>query len=155
MNASSLLMVIRSRTFGMLCSVTCSSVSKAAAIAGSAEFFAPLISTVPRSAFPPLIKNLSIHAFFFPCRGAAPVQTLVTRPAPFSNPPPPHAISSSPPWFPLSTSASPAPLACCVPPPAKRVPPPTHSCRSPPPGSEEPAPQPCHLSGLHQSSTSH
>src|SRR6266446_403582 len=60
MNANSLLMVIKSRTFGMLCSVTFSAVSKAAAITGSAEFFAPLIATVPRSAFPPLIKNLSI-----------------------------------------------------------------------------------------------
>ncbi len=62
MNASSLLMVIKSRTFGMLCSVTFSAVSKAAAITGSAEFFAPLIATVPRSAFPPLIRNLSIHS---------------------------------------------------------------------------------------------
>ena len=60
MNASSLLMVIRSRTFGMLCSVTGSAVSSAAAITGSAEFFAPLIATVPRSVFPPLIKNLSM-----------------------------------------------------------------------------------------------
>ena len=60
MNASSLLMVIRSRTLGMLCSVTFSAVSNAAAIAGSAEFFAPLIATVPRSAFPPLIRNLSM-----------------------------------------------------------------------------------------------
>ena len=53
-------MVIRSRTFGMLCSVTFSAVSNAAAIAGSAAFFAPLIATVPRSAFPPLIKYLLI-----------------------------------------------------------------------------------------------
>src|SRR6267378_710256 len=60
MNASSLLMVIRSRTFGMLCSATFSEVSSAAAITGSAEFFAPLIATVPCSTFPPLIKNLSI-----------------------------------------------------------------------------------------------
>src|SRR5882762_924394 len=64
MNASSLLMVIKSRTLGMLCSVTFSDVSKAAAITGSAEFFAPLIATVPRSAFPPLIRNLSIHSLF-------------------------------------------------------------------------------------------
>jgi hypothetical protein len=48
----------------MLCSVTFSAVSKAAAITGSAEFFAPLIATVPRSAFPPLIRNLSIHSLF-------------------------------------------------------------------------------------------
>src|SRR6267142_2692587 len=64
MNASSLLMVIRSRTFGMLCSVTFSAVSNAAAITGSAEFFAPLIATVPRSAFPPLIRNLSIPSLY-------------------------------------------------------------------------------------------
>src|SRR3989475_7504644 len=70
MNASSLLMVIRSRTFGMLCSLTLSAVNKAAAITGSAEFFAPLIATVPRSAFPPLIRNLSIPPFSL-CRGRA------------------------------------------------------------------------------------
>src|SRR3984893_2273633 len=61
MNASSLLMVIRSRPFGMLCSVTFSAVSKDAAIAGNAEFLAPLMATVPRSGSPPLIRNLSIR----------------------------------------------------------------------------------------------
>src|SRR5579862_7722135 len=54
-------MVTRSRTFGMLCTATRSAVSKQAAITGSAEFFAPLIATVPRSALPPRIKNLSIR----------------------------------------------------------------------------------------------
>src|SRR5215470_12458857 len=63
MNASNLLIVTKSRTFGMLCSVTGSAVSSAAAITGSAEFFAPLTATVPRSAFPPLIRNLSISCF--------------------------------------------------------------------------------------------
>src|SRR5579859_6283141 len=62
MNASSLLIVIRSRTLGRLCTATFSAVSKAAAITGSAEFFAPLIATEPRSAFPPRIKNLSIRS---------------------------------------------------------------------------------------------
>src|SRR5579871_4910480 len=49
-----------SRTRGMLCSATGSAVSREAAIAGSEEFFAPLIATVPCRAFPPLIRNLSI-----------------------------------------------------------------------------------------------
>jgi hypothetical protein len=40
-------MVMMSRTLGMLCSVTGSEVSSAAAMAGRAEFFAPLILTVP------------------------------------------------------------------------------------------------------------
>ena len=43
----------------MLCSVTVSDVSRAAAIQGSAEFFAPLIETRPRKGFPPVIRNLS------------------------------------------------------------------------------------------------
>src|SRR5262249_15827043 len=60
MNASSLLMVIRSRTFGMLCSVTFSAVSSDAAMTGKAEFLAPLIATVPSSGLPPLIRNLSV-----------------------------------------------------------------------------------------------
>ena len=47
MNASNLLMVMRSRTLGILWRVTGSFVSSAAAIAGSAEFFAPLMATVP------------------------------------------------------------------------------------------------------------
>src|ERR1700741_2677204 len=67
MNASNLLMVIRSRTFGMLCSVTFSGVSRVAAIAGNAEFFAPLMATVPGSALPPLIRNLSIARLLSQC----------------------------------------------------------------------------------------
>src|SRR6516225_2177571 len=66
MNASSLLMVTRSRTLGTFRTTTLSEVSSAAAITGSAEFFAPLTATLPRSAFPPLIRNLSIfHSAFF------------------------------------------------------------------------------------------
>src|SRR5947209_8167952 len=38
--------------------------TRAAAITCSAEFFAPLTATVPRSAFPPLIRNLSIRSLF-------------------------------------------------------------------------------------------
>src|SRR6266446_4994904 len=60
MNARSLLMVMRSRTLGILCTVTWSAVSRAAAITGSAEFFAPLTLTVPCRGLPPLIRNLSI-----------------------------------------------------------------------------------------------
>src|SRR3954471_8293385 len=67
MNASSLLMVIRSRTFGMLCRITFSGVSSVAAITGSAEFLAPLIATVPCSALPPLIRNLSIARLLSQC----------------------------------------------------------------------------------------
>jgi hypothetical protein len=63
MNVSSLLIVMMSRTFGILCSVTGSAVSSPAAIAGSAEFFAPLMLTVPCSGFPPRILNLSISKF--------------------------------------------------------------------------------------------
>ena len=62
MNASSLLMVIRSRTFGMLCRVTFSGVNKHAVMHGNAEFFAPLMATPPRNGFPPLIKNLSMRS---------------------------------------------------------------------------------------------
>ena len=53
MCASSLAMVMMSRTRGIFCSVTGSLVSSAAAIAGNAAFFAPLICTVPFSFFPP------------------------------------------------------------------------------------------------------
>src|ERR1700682_4657706 len=63
MNASSLLMVIKSRTFGILCTLTRSAVSSAPAITGDAEFFAPLIATVPCNGFPPLIRNLSIPLY--------------------------------------------------------------------------------------------
>src|SRR5580704_18738233 len=58
-------MVTISRTMGILRRVTGSAVSSAAAIAGSAEFLAPLILTVPWSGFPPHILNLSIHPFLF------------------------------------------------------------------------------------------
>src|SRR6516165_810970 len=67
MNASSLPMVIMSRTMGMLCSITGSEVSNAAAIAGSAEFFAPLIATEPCNRLPPRIRNLSILSLFADC----------------------------------------------------------------------------------------
>src|SRR5207244_5518464 len=43
---------------------TGSSVSRAAAIAGRAAFFAPLMRIVPRSGFPPRITNLSIAKEF-------------------------------------------------------------------------------------------
>ena len=52
--------VIRSRTYGTLRSVTDSGVSKVAARQGSAEFLAPLTATLPRKVFPPMILNLSI-----------------------------------------------------------------------------------------------
>src|SRR3989442_1581468 len=64
MCAINLLMVMMSRTRGMLCSVTLSCVSSAAAIAGNAEFFAPLMTTVPWRGFPPRIRNLSMRV---PC----------------------------------------------------------------------------------------
>src|ERR1039458_282964 len=49
-----------SRTWGMFSRITGSSVSKAAAMQGSAAFFAPLIRTVPSSGLPPRITSLSI-----------------------------------------------------------------------------------------------
>src|SRR2546426_6168185 len=64
MCAINLPMVMMSRTRGMLCSVTLSCVSSAAAIAGNAEFFAPLMTTVPWRGFPPRIRNLSMRV---PC----------------------------------------------------------------------------------------
>ena len=64
MYARSLPMVTMSRTMAMLCSVTGSAVSSAAAITGSAEFFAPLMATVPCSALPPLMTNLSMGRLF-------------------------------------------------------------------------------------------
>src|SRR5260370_35045023 len=72
MKASNFRMGMMSRTMGTLRRVTGSAVSNAAAIAGSAEFFAPLIVTVPCSGLPPRIRNLSIHLFLFtrPMRGA-------------------------------------------------------------------------------------
>src|SRR5258705_4892044 len=59
-------MVMMSRTIGTLCSLTTSAVSREAAIAGNAEFFAPLIATVPRSGCPPVIRNLSMNSEFAP-----------------------------------------------------------------------------------------
>src|SRR5919107_2003367 len=53
--------VRQSRTYGTLCSVTVSADSIAAAMQGSAEFFAPLTWTRPLSARPPVILNLSIN----------------------------------------------------------------------------------------------
>src|SRR6266571_1948498 len=90
-----------------------------------------------------VLSGLCVNSFFF-------IPLTLS-----SNPHSPLLAFSWPPRPPLSASASPAPLACCVPPPAERVPPQTNSCRSPPPGSEAPAPQACHLSALHQSSSSH
>ena len=60
MCASSLAMVMMSRTCGILCRCTASAVSSAAAMAGSAAFFAPLICTAPSSGLPPWILNRSI-----------------------------------------------------------------------------------------------
>ena len=53
MSTSSRCMVRMSRTRGMRCSVTGSSVSSAAASAGSAEFLAPLVGISPWSGMPP------------------------------------------------------------------------------------------------------
>src|SRR6201995_6053816 len=64
MKASSLPMVTMSRTIGRRRRVTGSEVSSAAAIAGNAEFFAPLMETEPCSGFPPRIRNLSILSLF-------------------------------------------------------------------------------------------
>ena len=47
----------------MFSRMTGSSVSSAAAMAGSAAFFAPLIRTVPSSGLPPRMTNLSIGEF--------------------------------------------------------------------------------------------
>src|SRR5947209_20449253 len=54
-------MVRTSRTGGMRSSVTRSDVSRQAASAGSAEFFAPLTAISPWSGTPPWIKNLSTY----------------------------------------------------------------------------------------------
>src|ERR1700685_1385286 len=53
-------MVMMSRTCGIFCRVTGSFVRSAAAIAGNAAFFAPLIRTVPSSLRPPWILNRSM-----------------------------------------------------------------------------------------------
>src|SRR5215472_11998672 len=55
-------MVRISRTSGMRLSVTFSDVSRAAARAGRAEFFAPLFAISPSSGVPPSITNLSISS---------------------------------------------------------------------------------------------
>ena len=60
MCASSCPMVTMSRTRGILCRCTGSAVSRAAAMAGSAEFFDPLMRTVPRSGLPPSMRSRSI-----------------------------------------------------------------------------------------------
>src|SRR3954447_4583100 len=60
MAASSLRVVSMSRTCGMFSRMTGSSVSRAAAMAGSAAFLAPLMRTVPSRGFPPRITNLSM-----------------------------------------------------------------------------------------------
>jgi RNA polymerase sigma factor (sigma-70 family) len=61
--------VIRSLTYGTLCSVTVSGVSSVAARHGNAEFFAPPISTFPLSGLPPRILNLSILKLIDPILG--------------------------------------------------------------------------------------
>src|SRR5438067_9872360 len=60
MAESNLRVVSMSRTCGIFSKVTGSSLSKAAAMAGSAAFFAPLMRTVPSSGFPPRMTNLSM-----------------------------------------------------------------------------------------------
>ena len=50
-----------SRTWGMFSRVTSSSVRMAAAMQGSAEFFAPETRIVPTSGLPPRMTNLSIE----------------------------------------------------------------------------------------------
>src|SRR5881227_3622352 len=122
MNASNLLIVTRSRTFGTLRTTTLSAVSSAAAIAGSAEFFAPLIATAPRSAFPPLIRNLSIHALFavadlqgplfllcvFCVSVSSGLNPFLIHPVHVSNCRQPQQAFSLPPSPPLPASTSPA-----------------------------------------------
>ncbi len=53
-------MVRMSRTRGMRRSCTSPSVSSAAAMAGSAAFFEPLVGMAPWSGVPPWMTNLSI-----------------------------------------------------------------------------------------------
>ena len=62
-------MVRMSRTAGIRLSTTGSSVSSAAANAGSAEFFDPLVAISPRRAAPPLMTNLSIESLRNPSAG--------------------------------------------------------------------------------------
>lgn len=67
-------MVMMSRTRGTFFRCTGSAVNKAAAIAGNAAFFAPLICTVPASGLPPEILNRSMFQALFP----RPVRPRVT-----------------------------------------------------------------------------
>ena len=76
-------MVRMSRTWGMRCRVTGSSVSSAAANAGSAEFFDPLVGIVPWRAVPPVITNLSMTLSY----RALFSQGLRNAPARFGQPP--------------------------------------------------------------------
>src|ERR1700733_287513 len=64
METSSLRSVSMSRTCGMFSSTTSSSVRRAAAMQGRAEFFEPLTRTVPRRGLPPRITNLSMVSGF-------------------------------------------------------------------------------------------
>src|SRR6478736_2643950 len=61
LGANSLRVVSMSRTCGTFSRMTGSSVSRAAAMAGSAAFLAPLTRIVPSSGLPPRITNLSIR----------------------------------------------------------------------------------------------
>src|ERR1039458_5231911 len=80
MAASSFRVVSMSRTCGMFSRMTGESVSRAAAMQGSAAFFAPLMRTVPRSGSPPRITNLSmnesLHGY---CSGECASQVLTGR----------------------------------------------------------------------------
>src|ERR1039458_7372058 len=82
-STSSRCMVRISRTAGTRRSVTGSSVSSAAASAGSAEFFDPPTGISPWSAAPPLITNLSIQSLGNPSlrRGQAPFRILAAHAA--------------------------------------------------------------------------
>src|SRR5215467_7775392 len=61
METSRLRSVWMSRTSGMFSRITGSSVRMAAAMAGRAAFFAPLMRTLPTRGLPPRITNLSIR----------------------------------------------------------------------------------------------
>ena len=75
-------MVRMSRTRGMRCRVTGSSVSSAAASAGSAEFFEPLVGISPSSGVPPVMTNLSIECLSNPSarRGEPPLGLFAGQP---------------------------------------------------------------------------
>ena len=76
----SLRVVSMSRTCGTFSRMTGSSVSRAAAIAGSAAFFAPLIRTVPSRGFPPRITNLSIRSCVRRADGVGRCQNVIEPP---------------------------------------------------------------------------